>query len=451
MQNRIILVFPFIFVSACVSTDQSGKKIERLQLSAVEQTMLGQKLSLMRPSETKACPAQSKDMSITVESLKRADEYVEKIYPLVSKGGKAPGKKITINYEDQDLRDALTEISKEVGINIIMGDEVSGTVTVNLEDTNLDRVLRMILSTGNFEYVYNDGFIYVGDGATKKSASAQRFFMIAHDYKTQSATPKMISESLPGSHRQYVTVNDAMGIISINAPRGDFKNILRHVVSLDRPSKQIKLKLSVAVVSDNAMDMLGKKQGGTGYSAMNVLDPIQPSFSQGVYDKMAFDQFLRNIQLLSQTGEAEIKAEPQLMVLDGEKAQFSSKQTSLIRRTDGALDKNNALDGGISMQIEPRIVEHGEVLLAIENAKSGEVDALTRESTSEHALSTRVRVRSGETLVLGGLRQAKINTVIKKVPLLGDVPYLGWLFKTKEEQTQNIQVIFAVSPEIICN
>jgi type II secretory pathway component GspD/PulD (secretin) len=198
------------------------------------------------------------------------------------------------------------------------------------------------------------------------------------------------------------------------------------------------------------MDTLGKKVGESAFSAANAMDPIQPSFAQGVYDKTSFDQFLRSVQLLSQTGEAEIKAEPQIVVLDGEKAVFGSKQVSLVKRTDGALDKNNALEGGISMRIEPRIVDGDSVLLFIEDAKSGDIAGSLKDSTTEQMISTKVRVSDGNTLVLGGLRQAKTSVVINKVPILGDIPYIGWLFKNKQETVQNTQVIFAVTPEIVC-
>jgi len=439
----------FITVS-CVSVDEDGRRRERVQLSDAEQTMLDQSLSLSTPSKAQDCKSTSRDALITIDAIKRADGYVDKIAPFALRSSALPKRTTTVDFNESDLRTSLAEVGDDVGINIVVGDEVQGTTSVRLSDAPLERVLQAILASGGYDYTYNHSFIYVGDPGRKDGASASAF-LARHSYKTRSTAPKMIVESLPLSLRSFVTANDSMGIVSISAPRREFRSILREVVSLDRPSRQIRLKLSVAYVSDSAMSRLGRNTGGTGYAAANVMDPIQPSFAQGVYDKVAFDQFLRSIQLMRQTGEAEIKAEPQITVLDGEKAVFGSKQVSLVRRADGLYDKSNALEGGISMKVEPRIVDGDQVLLSIDEAKSGDVNSVERDSATEQTIATKVRVTSGETLVLGGLRKSEISTITTKVPLLADIPVLGWLFKSKREELENTQVIFAIMPEITCN
>jgi type IV pilus assembly protein PilQ len=437
-------------LSACVTTDERGRNVEKTSLKDIQQTIMKQKLSLSGPEKVTICPQSSKDMQITLDAMARAHKYVHMITPKVQSSYKLPAKEVSVEFTDTEIREALLDIADQTGVNIIAGDEVSGTVSLKMSDATLGRVLRATLAAGGYEYTYNGNYVYVGDAQKKEGASATAF-LTRHSYKTVSSSPKQIIDSLNLDFKQYVVGNDSMGIVSIAAPRREFQAILQDVVTLDRPSKQVRLRLSVAYVSDSAMDTLGKKVSGTAYSAANVLAPIQPSFAQGVYDKNSFDQFLRSIQLMSQTGEAEIKAEPQIIVMDGEQAKFGSKQVSLIRRSDGLMDKNNSLEGGIQMKIEPRIVDQNSVQLNIEDAKSGDVNEIERDSTNEHSISTKVRVKTGDTLVLGGLRQAKTQTLISKVPFLGDIPYVGWLFKNKREQVRNTQVIFAVTPEIVCN
>jgi type II secretory pathway component GspD/PulD (secretin) len=435
---------------ACVTTDENGRRTERVKLKDFDQTLLGENYSLKAPDKDNICQTDSKDMQVTIDALNRAEKYVRSVGSVVMKSSDLPRKLVSMDYSDNDLREALLELGDQIGVNVVMGDEVQGTVSVKLSDVPVSRALPMMIASGGFDYVYNGSYIYVGDSMRKDGASANAF-LTRHNYKTHSAPPKLIIDSLSPTAKNYVTANDAMGIVSISAPRQEFRTILKEVVSLDRPSRQIRLRLSVAYVSDAAMDTLGKKVAGTGYSAANVMDPIQPSFGQGVYDKVSFDQFLRGVQLMSTTGETEIKAEPEIITLDGEKAVFGSKQTSLVRRADGALDKNNALEGGIQMKIEPRIVDNEDVLLSIEEAKSGDINDIDRDSTSEQSISTKVRVQSGKVLVLGGLKQAKVQTIISKVPFFGDIPYLGWLFKSKREEILHTQVIFAIMPEIVCN
>ena len=438
-------------LAGCVSTDESGHAFrERASLRDVSQTMIDQKVLLSaRPISEKVCPESSRDMKIDPRAITRAGAYVGRVMAQELRGVGLPATKLSVAYEEADLRESLVELGGQIGINIIAGDEVSGLINVTASDQRISKILPMMLAAGGFDYIYNGSYIYVGSPMRADGASGQAFNM-RHSYKTVSASPTAIVASLPPPLKAYVTANEAMGIVFVAAPRVFFSQLLRDVISLDRPSRQIRLKLSVSYISDDAIESLGRQVGGTGLSIAGTLDPIQPSFAQGVYSKISFDQFLNNIDLLAKTGEAEIKAEPQITVLDGEKASFASRESALIRRTDGNLDKSNAMDGGVSMILSPRIVDQDFVQLTIEKATSGELNA-AKDGANEHTMSSTVRVKSGETLVVGGMRQAKVKTTIRKVPLLGDIPYLGWFFKTRSETTLNSQVIFAIMPEITCN
>lgn len=438
-------------ISGCVTTDGSGNAIrERASLKDVSQTMIDQKMLLSaKPISDKVCPASSRDMQIDNAALVRANAYVNRVTRQELRGVSLRATKTTVSYEESDLRESLIELGSQIGINIISGDEVQGLISLSATDKPISDILSMMLAAGGFDYIYNGSYIYIGNPMRADGASGQAFNM-RHSYKTVSASPKIIVDSLPANFKAFVTANDAMGIVFVAAPRDSFGPILRDVVSLDRPSRQVRLKLSVAYVSEEALSSLGHKTGNTGYSAANSFDPIQPSFAQGVYNQISFDQFLRNIDFMAQTGEAELKAEPQMIVLDGEKATFSTKEISLVRRVDGNFEKGNSLESGITMVVIPRIVDQDFIQLSIDKATSGEISA-SKDSSNEHSLSSTVRVRTGETLVVGGMRQAKILTTIKKVPLLGDIPYLGWFFKSKSESIVNSQVIFAIKPEITCN
>ena len=158
------------------------------------------------------------------------------------------------------------------------------------------------------------------------------------------------------------------------------------------------------------------------------------------------------LNLLSQEGKASILAEPQLSARSGSKAKFvaGGEIPYSVRTNEGIVVQFKSY--GIKLDITPKVDHRGVIRAAI----SAEVSTVDKsiETAGGPALLTRkteteFNVRAGETIVLAGLLQRDVSTDVDKVPLLGDIPYLGAAFRSKRQQNKETELVVFVTPTLI--
>ena len=158
------------------------------------------------------------------------------------------------------------------------------------------------------------------------------------------------------------------------------------------------------------------------------------------------------LNLLSQEGKASILAEPQLSARSGSKAKFvaGGEIPYSVRTNEGIVVQFKSY--GIKLDIAPKVDHRGVIRAAI----SAEVSTVDKsiETAGGPALLTRkteteFNVRAGETIVLSGLLQRDVSTDVDKVPLLGDIPYLGAAFRSKRQQNKETELVVFVTPTLI--
>lgn len=372
------------------------------------------------------------------------------------------GDRYTFTFTDTSLREALLELSSASGVPIVFDEAINGSASIEVKSKSFIDALQMLLSSGPYDFKYDGRYFFVGI-ADGRGDDWQRL-AYHHSYRTNNITPSVAVKLLNPVFKNYVTADDTLGVISIMAPRKQMLAIISSLYDLDTAPRQVLLKMNIAEITDDAVRQLGRNtSGGTLFGAVNAFSPLQPAFRSAVLNQETYSNFLSSVDFLARTGKADIRAQPKIIVLDGVKAKFESR-TSRFFRNDrffgGGVNGNfnggfNGMNGngsqtGVSMAIVPYIVSGNEVLLDIQDATSGDVDVADDSKINENSISTKVRVKEGDTLLIGGMISKKKRLVTSKVPWLGDIPYLGWLFKTQRHEEASVEVIFSVSPEIIC-
>ena len=206
-------------------------------------------------------------------------------------------------------------------------------------------------------------------------------------------------------------------------------------------------------------------QGPAGLAALNglVAAAVKGSF---VYNGAQFLNVTMLIHALQANGDVNVLSTPNLLTTDNQKAEIMVGQNIpfVTGQTQNAATGGTAIltsvdrkDVGITLKITPQITSDDSVRLDIYEEISAVITTpglnvnVVGPSTSKRAASTTVVVKDGQTMVIGGLITDNVNITSSSVPLLGDIPILGWLFKTKSTSVDKTNLMIFITPYIIKN
>ncbi|HHT36577.1 MAG TPA: secretin, partial [Firmicutes bacterium] len=158
---------------------------------------------------------------------------------------------------DTDLREALSEISLQTGINIIPDATVSGVVTADLQDVPLEKALRMILIGGGFAFKKIDDFYFVGLPDPRSTTFSE--LVDTEVVRLRHATSDQIIAALPAFLSPYVQAGYDSRIVTISAPPAELERIKDLIQAVDQPQQQIEIQVIVTEVSTDFLKDFGSK------------------------------------------------------------------------------------------------------------------------------------------------------------------------------------------------
>lgn len=372
-------------------------------------------------------------------------------------------------FMETDVRQALQSLAEQVGVSVIIDEQVRGQVTAIVEEEPFEDALRKLLLPLGYVFKQDGRDCYVGLADPESALFpylAERFI-----YCAEHRTPEALQSQLPGRHLPFVRTIDQGGRIVIEAPRVQADQVLQELQQLDRAVPQVVLEALVCVYSPEANFRFGfdLQQGVT----LNGVDAASLSLDGlgvgGHYGPAGFNTQLNDfrftsvfLRALEQKGHVKIRAAPRVMAEDGKKAEihigretFFSVQpnlTGVVFRQD--IQK---VDSGIMLELTPTIrapyvtvhIERAEVS---EDIRSDETQGNAYDQfpvINRRRVATTVHVQDGQTIVIGGLTQRQKVDQINKLPVLGNVPYVGRIFQRIERRDQEAEVAIFISPQII--
>jgi len=232
--------------------------------------------------------------------------------------------------------------------------------------------------------------------------------------------------------------------------------------------KMVRLDVSIIEVSKKSVDQLGVKwdsriQGPTvGMSGAMKTNPFFSGYSGSpvpVGDGSFYgfiglqSQVTSRIDLMAQTGEAKVLAKPKLSARSGATAEFHSGGEFPFQ----VIDENNRPSVefrpyGIILEIVP-VVDHEDNIYTQIRAEVSNIDHANKVGDVPGLLTrkskTAINLRDNETIAISGLSSGSVSQAVSKVPFLGDIPWLGWLFKTNATQTEETELVIFVTPHLI--
>jgi len=271
-----------------------------------------------------------------------------------------------------------------------------------------------------------------------------------------------------------ITADKASNSLVIMASPNDYNNLAQVIKKLDRRSKQVFVQVLIAEVSLDKSRELGLQTGVLGggvlnkyltvaglYDPLGTLGTIGSILTQGGTlspDVTASPVNLTSVlKALDKNGLVNILSTPNILTSDNKEAEINVGenvpfQGSATQSSIGTTTSVERKDIGINLKIKPQVSEGDYIRLdinqeisAVKDSKGQAIDLITTKRSAK----TSVVVKDRETVVIGGLIQDTEDETVQKVPFLGDIPGLGWLFKTKTKTRKKTNLMILLTPRIV--
>jgi type IV pilus assembly protein PilQ len=408
------------------------------------------------------------------------------------------GEKLTLNFQAVEVRALLQVIADFTGLNIVASDTVGGNLTLRLKDVPWDQALDIILQAKNLAKRKNGNVVLIAPAdelATKDKLALEALQQIGEleptrtesfvlSYAKASDVQALISgkDQKLLSKRGSATVDSRTNTVFVQDAPTRLEEVRRLISQLDVPVRQVQIEARVVIADDRFSRQLGARFGasaglssngrniGIGGSTPNtnaIVSGTQPSANDanvnlpvaGAAGTLAMT-FLNlgngnvvNLELsaLEADSRGKVISSPRLITADKRKA------TILQGEEIGYLTQ--AASGGttvafkqavLSLEVTPQITPDDKVILELLVKKDsrgqivGGIPSIDRKE-----INTQILVDNGDTAVLGGVFEQTTSTNIDKVPFLGDIPFVGNLFKRTVKVDNKTELLIFITPRII--
>jgi len=379
---------------------------------------------------------------------------------------------VSLDARSAELEEVVRALGKEAHVQVVTYGDVSGKINAQIEDVTYDEAMDVLLGGTHYTYIRRGKMILIGD----RNASVP------------SGQALSISEMIPLNH---LKAEDVLPIIPVNIPAANIKVVkeqnallvsgtsidISHVkaflATVDIPTPQviidvyiieytmdksldIGLELGLDATVPNSESFPNVTFSREGNEARNM---VQNVLGQPVMKYVGYlgDNFFVRLRALASQNKAKVLAQPSITVLNGHKATINVGQTQYFKIvTPGSTAETMSyrfqpISFGITVNLTPWVAPSGQITadIAPEISNSMGMNSDGYPNVFTRSVSTTVRLNNNETLVLGGLIRRDEQVSNNKVPLLGDIPWIGNLFKTttKEDIATNLAVY--MTPHII--
>jgi len=399
-------------------------------------------------------------------------------------------RKLSLELESVPLVAVLNMIAQQNNLNLIISGEVEGEVSLKLDNIDVATALDAILMANDYTYFFRGDVIVVKPVATTRTEELETR-TITLKYLDPSTAHKAVSTRL--SEKGQVIVLDkqvagagpsegyAANRILITDYPGIIDDLVDLVVELDIPERSILIEARIIETKiDNQLRLgfnwpsavstkLGDLEGST--TNTGSVASISDNYA-GVYDiesgrwmwgKLSVAELSAVLDLLDQQGNSRLLSDPRITTIENHQAQFEF-QTIIPIQTINRFTEGSATSDivtfedekvGISLIVTPRINEGNTITLDVEPTVE-DIIGFTgppdnqKPITASRSIKTRITVKDGETVALGGLLKEDEIITIKKLPILGSIPLLGsLLFSHKSVEKTTTDLVIMITPHIL--
>lgn len=371
--------------------------------------------------------------------------------------------RVTLTLNNASLGDALREIAEQAGLNYTIIGDVSGNVNAHLKGVTVDEALSALLQGTRYAFIRKSETLLIGDRNpnTPSGQALSGAELVYLKFIKVENIEKLVPKSIPPENIKVIKEQNAVLITGTVDDIGLVRNFLE---TIDLPTPQVLMEVVVVEYNRDKDSELGIERGknasgSNSISAEGSFSGVKHTFNQGSFQGVIgvlAPKFEINLRALESRNKAKILSMPKVTTLNGNKAELKVSRTSYYNVSSVTKDgfQNNdfrTIDDGITIELTPWVTKHGEVNVSINpSIKTTEVSSGGGPPpVTNRSINTNVRLMDGETIALGGLINSKEDNKREFVPILGSIPYLGYLFSWRKAHTFTTELVIYVTPHIL--
>ena len=415
-------------------------------------------------------------------------------------GSKYTGEPISVNLKDVDLKDFFRLIHEISGLNVVLDPQVHGNLTIVLDDVPWDQALDIVLKNNDLSRQLDGNVLRIATIDTlRKEAenrraqidaealavdkvSITRFLSYAHAKDVILPVKKFLSQ------RGDVVADERTNSLIVSDIPAVLPQIDRIIQQMDRKTQEVEIEARVVAATRNFARDIGVQLGaawGNGTSSFggapavgnssavsNVTNPFYYTSGSGIiplFSNLGATGPTSGLQFINATGNMRVdvilsaaESRGLLKILSRPRVVTQNNIQAVVKQGVkvpvvtaaqlGGPPTVTYVDAFLRLTVTPQITSEGTIFLNVDventlpdfgNEVGGNPTLITQQAT------TQVLVTDGGTVVIGGVIQTQNSLSVSQVPLLGDIPYLGNLFKHRTVKTSNQELIFFITPRIV--
>ncbi|MBD3610068.1 MAG: type IV pilus secretin PilQ family protein [Gammaproteobacteria bacterium] len=412
------------------------------------------------------------------------------------------GEKLTLNFQDIEVRAVLQIIADFTGLNIVASDSVSGNVTLRLQDVPWDEAMDIILKSKGLAMRQTGTILMVAPSdeiaeRDKRELESQKqraqlsplqnmIVQINYAKATDIASLLKSEKSSMLSARGNVTIDERTNKLLIKDTQENLNHIRKLVRELDIPVRQVLIESRIVIANDDFSRDIGSRFGitsrntsdgeavvsGSIDAASDVIDSggLSPGSLPNTGDRLNVNlpvtspagalgisvlrgDLLLDLELtaLQTEGRGEVISNPRVITSNQKEAEIEQGvEIPYLQATSSGATSVAFKKAVLSLRVTPQITPDDNIIMDLRVSKDsvGEVfNGVPSVNTRE--VNTQVLVRDGDTVVLGGIYEQTVSSEADKVPLLGDIPVLGALFRSSRKVDDKAELLIFVTPKVL--
>jgi len=399
-------------------------------------------------------------------------------------------------FQGDDVGQVLRLLARQAKVNMVVSDAVQGTVTMRLEDVTALQAISIIVKAKGLFMDRIDNVYYIKTPAEKTAEPTE-----SDSYQFSYARAKEVSPLIASQLASHdpPQIDERTNTIFFRETRSNIDNIRKMLVQIDKPTRQVMIEARLVEVSADPVQAYGINWAGTFGSASNPktvtygnpipsgspqpgANPPTSGFGLGNPDNhnlfgnlshlipgqfaiLTVPQMSATVMALNEDADAEFLANPRIVTADNQQAKIEVLRNQPVPQLNFNEQTATAVFGGFqdktfgnTLVVRPSINKDNYITLSVKPEISNKVSDFHFQFQGadvfspiidKRSLDSNVLIKSGDTLALGGLISDQVSKSRTKVPLLGDIPVLGYAFQSHDNERHKRNLLIFVTPSII--
>ena len=398
------------------------------------------------------------------------------------------GRRVTLEFVDADIRKIFQLIAEVSNLNILIGDDVSGAITIKLVNVPWDQALDMILETkglgmkvdGNIVQIKPKGKFKTADEEIIEAKKTREKMMELQtrvfdvNYATIGDVVNQFKTLSSGRPDSSITQDERTNKVIVTDIEPSIIRMKKFLESIDIPEKQVLIEARIVEASagftrdlgiqwgihyrDPTGSIMGIQSLNSGFGGAVTPPPLVGTSGPGMATGISFGTLASNINVdlrLSAAASADlvkIISTPKIATVNNKAAKITQGQMIPYQNTTantGAVTQ--FIEAALTLEVTPHITPDGSVMMKIKasNNSAGAGIAGSPPPINKKEATTELLVKNGETTVIGGIYKDDDTESNSGVPYLMDIPFIGWLFKSNTKTKVKTELLIFITPRVL--